>query len=69
MITLDAAPIGGIVTSNTPIVYTPWELIHRTAMMQGFTWGGEMANYVTPAMYIGTPLQTNQSTIGYNTDL
>jgi hypothetical protein len=51
------------------ILYTPWELMHRTAMIQGFSWTWWVANYITPAMYIGTPIQTNMNTLGYDATL
>lgn len=38
-------------------------------MLAGFTWSGEVANFITPAMYIGTPIKTNASVIGYDTTL
>jgi hypothetical protein len=38
------------------IEYSPWEQIHRQAMLQGFEWIGEIAQYVAPKMYIGTTL-------------
>lgn len=38
-------------------------------MLQGFTWTGEIANFITPAMYVGTPLQTNMSDAGYDTSI
>jgi hypothetical protein len=63
-ITLESAPVVIYRQNTTPIYqteYTAWELIHRTPMLQGFTWTGETANFITPAMYIGTPIQTNMS--------
>jgi hypothetical protein len=38
-------------------------------MLQGFTWTGEIANFITPAMYMGTPLQTSANSMGYDTDI
>jgi hypothetical protein len=66
-IELDAAPI--VHTMSTPVLYSSWEIIHRTPMLQGFAWTGSIANFVTPAMYIGTPLQTNMNTVGYDINL
>jgi hypothetical protein len=66
---LDAAPTQYVYPTSTQIAYTPWELIHRTAMLQGFTWSGTTANFVTPAMYVGTPIQTNMSELGYDVAL
>jgi hypothetical protein len=71
-ITLDSAPVLMYRQATTPIYqteYTAWELIHRTPMLKGFTWTGEIANFITPAMYIGTPLQTSENTLGYSTDM
>lgn len=58
---LDAAPIQYVAPISNQLIYTPWELIHRTAMLQGFTWTGAAGNFITPAMYVGTPIQTNMS--------
>ena len=71
-ITFESAPILMYRQATTPIYqteYTAWELIHRTPMLQGFTWTGEIANFITPAMYVGTPLQTSENTLGYSTDM
>jgi hypothetical protein len=38
-------------------------------MLQGFVWGGETANFITPAMYIGTPLETSANSLGYTADM
>jgi hypothetical protein len=38
-------------------------------MLQGFVWTGAIANFVTPAMYIGTPLQASMGTLGYDTSM
>jgi len=35
---LDAAPTKYTYPANAQITYTPWELIHRSAMLQGFSW-------------------------------
>lgn len=51
-----------IVSNN--IVYTPWEMIHRTPMLAGFMWTGPIANYITPNMYIGTPFGNGAGYIG-----
>ena len=55
---LDSAPV----PIANPNIYTPWELIHRSAMLSGFQWGGEIAKFITPNMYIGTPFDMDQST-------
>jgi hypothetical protein len=52
-ISLQAAP--SLVVSSTNPIMSPWELIHRTPMLAGFTWIGVIAQYITPAMYVGTP--------------
>ena len=44
---------------NNSYVYSPWELIHRTQMLDGFMWTGSFAAFITPAMYIGTPFGDN----------
>ncbi len=70
--TLESAPILMYRQNTTPIYqteYTAWELIHRTPMLQGFVWGGETANFITPAMYIGTPLETSANSLGYTADM
>jgi hypothetical protein len=67
---LNSAPIQGIYRdNNNPVVYTSWELIHRTPMMQGFMWTGSTANYITPAMYIGTPLRESLTHVEYDVTL
>ena len=48
---LDSAPVP--IENNN--IYTPWELIHRSAMLSGFQWTGDIAQFITPRMYIGTP--------------
>lgn len=71
-ITLESAPVLMYRQAITPIYqteFTAWELVHRTPMIQGFAWSGEIANFITPAMYIGTPLQTNMSDAGYDTSI
>jgi hypothetical protein len=60
-VTLNAAP-----TELVNYIYSPWELIHRTAMISGFMWGGEIANFITPAMYVGTPFEKNSTYLGGN---
>lgn len=55
---LDSAPV----PIANPNIYTPWELVHRSAMLSGFQWGGEIAKFITPNMYIGTPFDMDQST-------
>lgn len=50
---LESAP------EETNYIYSSWEIMHRTPMIAGFTWTGEIAHYITPAMYIGTPLENN----------
>ena len=62
---LDSAPV----PTENPGIYTPWELVHRSAMLSGFQWGGEITNYITPNMYIGTPFADNQQYIGQSTPL
>ena len=49
---LDSAPVP--IDSN-PALYSPWELLHRGPMIDGFQWTGEIAQYITPHMYDGTP--------------
>lgn len=51
---LESAP------EETNYIYSSWEIMHRTPMIAGFTWTGEIANFITPAMYIGTPLENNE---------
>jgi hypothetical protein len=70
--TLESAPVLMYRHNTTPIYqteYTAWELIHRTPMLQGLTWTGEIANFITPAMYMGTPLQTSANSMGYDIDM
>jgi hypothetical protein len=43
---------------------TTWEIMHRTAMLAGFTWTGEVSNYLTPAMYDGTSFGSDTSYLG-----
>ena len=43
--------------------------MHRSAMIQGFVWTGSIANYISPAMYIGTPIQTNSTSLGYSEEM
>ncbi len=62
---LDSAPV----PIANPNIYTPWELIHRSAMLSGFQWGGEIAKFITPNMYIGTPFAGSQQYIGQSTPL
>ena len=50
--TMNSAPV---VENN--YVYNSWELMQRTSMLAGFMWTGEIANFITPAMYIGTPFE------------
>lgn len=50
-------------------VFTSWELAHRTVMMQGFVWTWSVANFISPAMYIGTPIETNSNDLGYSEEL
>ncbi len=56
---LNAAPQ---VKSNS--LYTPWELLHRTPMLAGFMWSGPISQYITPAMYIGTPFEHGGTSMG-----
>lgn len=61
-ISFDSAPI----SSQLPLeevynVYSAWEIMHRTPMIAGFMWIGEIANFITPAMYIWTPFWDNRS--------
>ena len=62
---LDSAPV----PIANPNIFTPWELVHRSAILSGFQWGGEIANYITPNMYIGTPFATSQQYIGQSNPL
>ncbi len=64
-LSLDSAPV----PIENPNVYTPWELIHRSAMLSGFQWGDEIAQYITPRMYIGTPFADSQQYIGQSNPL
>jgi hypothetical protein len=43
---------------------TTWELMHRTATLAGFTWIGEVSNYLTPAVYEGTPFGSDTGYLG-----
>jgi hypothetical protein len=52
-----------------PQTWSAWELVHRTPMLQGFMWTGAVAEFVTPNMYVGTPIQTNMSQAGYDIGL
>lgn len=61
-VSFDSAPI----SSNLPLeniynVFTSWEIMHRTPLLAGFMWVGEVANFITPAMYIGTPFADSRS--------
>jgi hypothetical protein len=64
-ISLDAAPaveqVTPIAANNT---LTSWELLHRTAMIAGYTWTGVVSNYITPVMYEGTPFGSNAGYLG-----
>lgn len=62
---LDSAPV----PIANPNIYTPWELVHRSAMLSGFQWGGEIAKFITPNMYIGTPFASSQQYIGQSNPL
>ena len=62
---LDSAPV----PIANPNIYTPWELIHRSAMLSGFQWSGEIANFITPNMYIGTPFADSRQYIGQTNPL
>lgn len=65
-ITLDAAPLYPVapLISQNGISYTSWELIHRMPMLAGFEWTGPIAEFITPQMYIGTPLAGNHQYLG-----
>lgn len=55
-IPFDSAPIiPELPLESAYNVFTSWEIMHRTPMLAGFMWIGEIANFITPAMYIGTP--------------
>ena len=54
---LDSAPV----PIDNPNIFTSWELIHRSAMLSGFQWSGEIAQFITPHMYVGTPFADNTS--------
>ena len=60
-------PALAVTPMNTPsnYQYSAWELLHRTPMLAGFEWTGPIANYITPAMYEGTPLSNGNTAIGY----
>ncbi len=58
-VNLESAPV----PIENPNIYTPWELIHRSAMLSGFQWSGEIAQFITPRMYIGTPFGDNKEYI------
>lgn len=45
-------------------IFTPWEIVHRTPMLAGFMWIGDIAQFITPAMFIGTPFADNRDYIG-----
>ncbi len=62
---LDSAPV----PIENPNIFTPWELIHRSAMLSGFQWSGEIANFITPNMYIGTPFADSRQYIGQSNPL
>lgn len=44
---------------SNEIIYSSWELIHRIPMMAGFLWVGEVANFITPNMFLWTPFGVN----------
>lgn len=55
-ISFDSAPIiPELPLESAYNMFTAWEIMHRTPMLAGFMWIGEIANFITPAMYIGTP--------------
>jgi hypothetical protein len=66
-ISLDSAPaiaaeqVAPIQSVNT---LTSWELMHRTAMLAGYTWTGVVSNYITPVMYEGTVFGSDTSYLG-----
>jgi uncharacterized protein (TIGR02145 family) len=57
---LDSAPV----PIEHPNEYTPWELIHRSAMLSGFQWSNDIAQFLTPRMYIGTPFAADNTSYG-----
>lgn len=58
-VSLDSAPTMGM--SPDGIIYTSWELMHRTPMLAGFMWIGDIANFITPAMFVGTPFADSRN--------
>jgi len=56
-------------TTTQTIELTPWEMVHRTMMLQWFVWWGELGNYVTPNMYLGTPISTEKVNSTYSEDV
>ncbi len=66
-ISLDSAPAIAAqqVTPIAPVnTLTTWEIMHRTAMLAGYTWTGVVARYITPVMYGGTTLGSDTSYLG-----
>ncbi len=57
-VTMDSAP------TKEPIVYSSWELVHRIPIMAWFVWTWVIANYIRPAMYIGTDYE-NKTNLEY----
>ncbi len=61
-VSLESAPV----PIENPNIYTPWELMHRAPMLDGFQWSGEIAKFITPRMYIGTPFGDNKEYISWS---
>lgn len=60
-VSFDSAPISPDLPLEAAYnVLTSWEIMHRTPMLVGFMWIGEIAKFITPAMYIGTPFADNR---------
>ncbi len=54
-IDLNSAPIEQVapISDGNGGTYSTWELMHRTFMLDGFTWTGVVAEYITPHMWTG----------------
>lgn len=69
-IELNAAPVLSVVNTIPPgYNYSPWELLHRTAMLAWLSWTGAVGNYITPAMYVGTPIGPGEGGVIYGYDV
>ncbi len=52
-LSLDSAPIEQVSPIPEGNTWTAWELMHRTFMLDGFTWTGVVSEYITPRMWTG----------------